>query len=399
LKKLENVERTQFIVLTGHLDDRPLPDLIRTLRAQRKSGRLQVEYPDAPGSFFFEDGQLVDAQLGNLRGVEALYAAMEMRGAAFNFNPLVRPPERSIDRQGQKFVWDLIEAPRRENLSEIRVAGRELRDASSATPLDLPPANVAALPPAPQNALVRLEPAAAAALTAPLEARLSAVEAAIASSSRRFSRERLVYAIVISFLVGLTAVTALQAIFGPFFAARARANELARASQTAQPDAPKATTNDAKSSGAATTTATTNAKNEQINANADAPARDGATQTAGATVSDEAATKQRRANAPGVASSTLAAASSSSTSTSTSTPSSTPTSSSSKGARKNSAASGGYVVRVLMEVKDGRVTGARVLNPRPGADAYEALALRLARQRRYPDSFTGGDTWKIRVKP
>jgi hypothetical protein len=396
LKTLENVERTQFIVLTGHLDDRPLPDLIRTLRAQRKSGRLQVEYPDAPGSFFFEDGQLVDAQLGNLRGIEALYAALDMRGASFNFNPLVRPPERSIDRQGQKFVWDLIEAPHRENLSEIRVAGAELRDAS-ATPLELPPANVAALPPAPQNALVRLEPAAAAALTAPLEARLSAVEAAIASTSRRFSRERLVYAVVISFLVGLTAVTALQAIFGPFFAARARANEVARASQTAQPDAPKATTNDAKSSDAATTTATTNApattnaKNEQINANASAPARDGAMQAAGANASNEAATKRRRANAPGVASSSLAAASSPSSSTSSS--------SSSRGARKNSAAAGGYVVRVLMEVKDGRVTGARVLNPRPGADAYEALALRLARQRRYPDSFTGGDTWKIRVKP
>jgi hypothetical protein len=52
-----------------------------------------------------------------------------------------------------------------------------------------------------------------------------------------------------------------------------------------------------------------------------------------------------------------------------------------------------------MDVKDGRVTQARVLNPRAGAGAYEALALRLARQRRYPDNFTGGDTWKIRVKP
>jgi hypothetical protein len=66
---------------------------------------------------------------------------------------------------------------------------------------------------------------------------------------------------------------------------------------------------------------------------------------------------------------------------------------------QDSAARGGYVVHVLMEVKDGRVAEARVLNPRPGAGAYEALALRLARQRRYPDKFTGGDTWKIRVKP
>ncbi|MCA1816149.1 MAG: DUF4388 domain-containing protein, partial [Acidobacteria bacterium] len=254
------MERSQFVVLTGHLDDRPLPDLIRTLRAQRKSGRLQIEYPDAPGTFFFEDGQLVDAQLGSLRGVEALYAAVELRGGSFNFNPLVRPPERSIDRQGQKFVWDLIETPRRNNVSELRVAGRELADANAA-PLDLPPAAAAAaqLPPAPQTALVRLEPAAAAELTAPLEARLSAVESAIEHASRRFSRERLAYLVVISFLVGLTVMTALQAISG----LRRRAGEAAaQAPQpAAQRDAAGAAVGAANTTSASATGATGGATN------------------------------------------------------------------------------------------------------------------------------------------
>ena len=131
---MENIDSTRFVVLTGHLDEQPLPDLIRRLRAQRKSGRLQVEYADAPGSFFFEDGQLVDARLGTLRGLEALYAALSLEGASFNFNPLVRPPERSIDQQGQKFIWDLVEGPRLDGLAEIKVAGREL-DTAAATPL------------------------------------------------------------------------------------------------------------------------------------------------------------------------------------------------------------------------------------------------------------------------
>ncbi|HEY9402557.1 MAG TPA: hypothetical protein VIQ24_07675, partial [Pyrinomonadaceae bacterium] len=71
------------------------------------------------------------------------------------------------------------------------------------------------------------------------------------------------------------------------------------------------------------------------------------------------------------------------------------------GARKTVAGANerGYDVRVLLEVRDGRVTDARVLNPRPGAKTYEALALKTARQRRYPKNFTGGDTWKVRVKP
>jgi ABC-type microcin C transport system duplicated ATPase subunit YejF len=58
-----------------------------------------------------------------------------------------------------------------------------------------------------------------------------------------------------------------------------------------------------------------------------------------------------------------------------------------------------YVVEVLVEVKGGRVTDARVWNPRPGAKAYEAVALRMARERRYPEAFTGGERLRIRVKP
>ncbi|MDT7540107.1 MAG: hypothetical protein QOE33_11 [Acidobacteriota bacterium] len=392
---MENVERTHFVVLTGHLDERPLPDLMRTLRAQRKSGRLQVEYPDSPGSFFFEEGQLVDAQLGSLRGVEALYAALSLRGAAFNFNPLVRPPERSIDRQGQKFVQDLIEVPRREGLSEIRLAGSDARNVGAAVAPALQPA-VPALTPAPQNALVRLEPNAAAQLTAPLEARLTAVEAAIAHTSRRFSRERMIYAVVISFLVGLTAITALQAIID--LHRRANADATQNAQTIAKPEVTGPTNNvanattgatgvndttDTSATGAANTSSTVKqetAKQDQIakqdqRTGAVGPARDSSSQIARASKKSERAARQSQ---PGVVASSRDGRSASD---------------------RSAASSGGYVVHVLMEVKNGQVTEARVLNPRAGADAYEALALRMARQRRYPDNFTGGDTWKIKVRP
>src|SRR4051812_48533263 len=191
-KRVEKIERTQFVVLTGHLDDQPLPELIRRLRVQRKSGRLQVEYRDGPASFFFEEGQMVDARMGSLHGVEALYAALALEGASFNFNPLVRPPERNIDEQERRFIEDLTEAPRREGLAEIRAEGRGLEAAPQALHLQ-------------QTAALQLP--SAAELTAPLEERLTAVEGAIVSASNRFSRERLVYAVVIGFLVGLSLIT------------------------------------------------------------------------------------------------------------------------------------------------------------------------------------------------
>lgn len=346
---MENIERTQFVVLTGHLDDQPLPDLVRQLRVQRKSGRLQVEYTDAPGAFFFEDGQLVDAQLGSLRGLEALYAALALEGASFNFNPLVRPPERSIDRQQQKFITDLVEAPRRENLAEIKLAG-------SAFPA--PAAIAHTSQPAPlQLAPVHTE------LIAPLEERLTAVEAAIHATSRRFSRERLIYAVVISFLVGLTVVTALQALLNI-------------------PRPP-----------AATGASRTSGKLDSSGANG--AATNGEASRAAGVVTPSTEASHATKNAAPVASS--------SSSSQTSSPRSTQA-----GARDGrkaatgaatTATRGAYVVRVLMEVRNGQVTDARVLNPRPGAGAYEALALRMARQRRYPENFSGGDTLRISVKP
>ena len=52
-----------------------------------------------------------------------------------------------------------------------------------------------------------------------------------------------------------------------------------------------------------------------------------------------------------------------------------------------------------MKVEQGRVVEAAVKNPRAGMASYEALALRMARQRRYPDAFNGADTLQLKVKP
>ena len=340
---MENVERAQFVVLTGHTDRQPLPDLIRTLRVQRKSGRLQVEYRDGPGSFFFEDGQLVDAQLGTLRGVEAVYAALSLEGGPYNFNPLVRPPERNIDRQGQQFVRDLIESQSVEGRAEIRVARGDAGELPEAAAL-------------PQRTLLQLPPAAE--LVAPLQERLTAVEEAIVSTSRRFSRERLIYTCVIGFLAGLSFITTLGVAFGPLRLGRTTPAQatptpvVKPAAVDVQSAATPASTQERVGSAQSTNT------NQNTNQNLE-PERDQAQPPEPTTAALIATRKEG-----GV---TLAR--------------------------------GGYLVQVLVEVKNGRVTDARVWNPRPGAAVYEAVALRMARERRYPENFTGGERLKIIVKP
>lgn len=102
------MQGTSFVVLTGHLNDYPLPNLIGMLRRQRKTGRLLVEYGAAPCSFYFENGDLVDARLSTLTGLQAVYVALSQPNASFNFNPLIQPPRRSIDGSEQKTLLESL---------------------------------------------------------------------------------------------------------------------------------------------------------------------------------------------------------------------------------------------------------------------------------------------------
>ncbi len=54
-------------------------------------------------------------------------------------------------------------------------------------------------------------------------------------------------------------------------------------------------------------------------------------------------------------------------------------------------------IKVVMQIENGRVLKASIANPRPGMDSYEALALRIARQRRFPATMSGGETVTINV--
>ena len=66
------MQNSRFVVLTGHLDDYPLSDLVGILRHQRKTGRLLIEYSIGPAMFYFQAGELVDAQLNDLSGLQAI---------------------------------------------------------------------------------------------------------------------------------------------------------------------------------------------------------------------------------------------------------------------------------------------------------------------------------------
>jgi cytoskeletal protein RodZ len=94
------------MALTGHLSDLSLSELIEFFCNQRKTGCLNVRYPQGSGSFYLQSGSVVDAKIGMLRGIDAVYYALTLPNAAFEFRGAAEMPERSINQPWTQVVLE-----------------------------------------------------------------------------------------------------------------------------------------------------------------------------------------------------------------------------------------------------------------------------------------------------
>jgi len=74
------------MALTGELTDLSLAELIEFFCNQRKTGQLAVAYPQGSAYFYLQAGAVVHASIGTLRGIEAVYHALTLSNASFNFD-------------------------------------------------------------------------------------------------------------------------------------------------------------------------------------------------------------------------------------------------------------------------------------------------------------------------
>ncbi|MDQ2921020.1 MAG: DUF4388 domain-containing protein, partial [Acidobacteriota bacterium] len=94
------------MALTGHLSDLSLSELIEFFCNQRKTGQLKVLYPQGDGFFYLQSGSVVDARIGVLRGIEAVYFALTLPTAGFEFGGLSEPIERTINQPWTQVVLE-----------------------------------------------------------------------------------------------------------------------------------------------------------------------------------------------------------------------------------------------------------------------------------------------------
>ncbi len=349
------MQHMRFMVLTGHLDDYSLPGLIKMLHGQRKTGRLQIDYPESPAAFYFEDGRLVDAKIGDLRGLEAVYLALSLAGASFNFNPLIKPPERTVEEREQKLISGLLEAPAGRGSLDIDDAGsteRNLPQTLSATPhRSLLPAadNQSALP-------TRVE-----------ERLLNEVGTLLDSHSKRFGRERAIYAGIIAVLLLLTFISRMRND-----AASTNISPLHNRSEVKPSEANVETQPSSETSKGGVPIAGRTEASESVPAQ---PAGSLKRSAAKNTERSNNLLKTQGASAP------------------------TRNNEVKKARDSSPAVQDERTVKVLLRVERGRVLQAVVQNSNTKLASFEALALRIARQRQYPPDFSGSDVLQLKVKP
>jgi hypothetical protein len=92
--------------LTGHLSDLSLSELIEFFCNQRKTGQLKVLYPQGAGYFYLQTGSVVDARIGVLRGIDAVYYALTLPNAKFEFGSAFEPTERTINQPWTQVVLE-----------------------------------------------------------------------------------------------------------------------------------------------------------------------------------------------------------------------------------------------------------------------------------------------------
>ncbi len=94
------------MALTGHLSDLSLSELIEFFCNQRKTGQLKVRYPQGDGYFYLQSGSVMDARIGVLRGIDAVYYSLTLPSAKFEFSASPEPTERTINQPWTQVVLE-----------------------------------------------------------------------------------------------------------------------------------------------------------------------------------------------------------------------------------------------------------------------------------------------------
>jgi len=109
------------MALQGSLTELSLPDVIQLVSVSGKTGAFHIDRDGERGRIFLQSGQIVDAEVGSLRGEHAVYEMATWSRGYFTFKPDEACSETTINASNATLM---MEAARR--LDEWRVLARKV---------------------------------------------------------------------------------------------------------------------------------------------------------------------------------------------------------------------------------------------------------------------------------
>jgi len=99
VKPAQSTGRTRF---SGSIEDMAVVDLLQTFEVSRKTGTVHLKSGTKEAQIFFREGKVLDAELGQLSGEEAIYRALTWNEATFEvtFEPVTRRDAIEVSTQG-----------------------------------------------------------------------------------------------------------------------------------------------------------------------------------------------------------------------------------------------------------------------------------------------------------
>ena len=94
------------MALTGDLSETPFTDLVQFYCQRRETVALVVRTSRGEGTFFIQNGDVVDAHLGKHRGLDAIRAAMRLRDGTFRVDKNAVCPARAIHEPWTKVLLE-----------------------------------------------------------------------------------------------------------------------------------------------------------------------------------------------------------------------------------------------------------------------------------------------------
>jgi branched-chain amino acid transport system substrate-binding protein len=94
------------VALTGDLSETPFTDLVQFYCQRRETVALVVRTSRGEGTFFIQNGDVIDAHLGNHRGLDAIRTAMKLRDGTFRVDKNAVSPARAIHEPWTKVLLE-----------------------------------------------------------------------------------------------------------------------------------------------------------------------------------------------------------------------------------------------------------------------------------------------------